>query len=61
MSHCPDLWNVLHDGTIVAVTGQVPGEVRLEIETDYLRIRFSDEGPLFALTLRDCSRLVFKP
>lgn len=61
MSHCPDLWNVLHDGTIVAVTGQVPGEVRLEIEADYLRIRFNDEGQLFALTLRDYSRLVFKP
>jgi hypothetical protein len=61
MSHCPDLWNVLHDGTIVAVTGQVPGEVKLEIEADYLRDRFNDEGGLFALMLRDCSRLVFKP
>jgi hypothetical protein len=39
MSHCPEIWNVLHDGTIVAMAGQVPGEVKLEIEADYLRGR----------------------
>lgn len=61
MSHRPGLWNVLHDGTIVAVTGQVPGAVKLEIEADYLRNRFNDDGHLFALTLRDCSWLVFEP
>lgn len=61
MPHCPDFWNLLHDGTIVAVAGQVPGEVKLDIEADYLRERFDDDGSLFVLTLRDCRALVFKP
>jgi hypothetical protein len=61
VSHRPDVWNVLHDGTIVGVGGQVSGEVKLEIEADYLRRRFNDVGRLFVLTLRDCSRLMFKP
>lgn len=61
MSHCPDLWNVLHDGTIVAIAGHVPGEVKLEIEADYLRGRFNEDGHLFVLTLCDCTRLVFRP
>ena len=61
MSQCPDLWNVLHDATIVAVTGHVPGEVKLDIEADYLRDRFNDHGRLFVLTLENCPRLVFKP
>lgn len=61
MTHCPDLWNVLHDGTIVALSGQVPGEVKLQIEADYLRDRFGDDGRLFVLTLRECRRLVFTP
>jgi len=61
MSHCPHLWNILHDGTIVAAAGQVPGEVKLEIEADYLRERFHDDGHLFVVTLRGCSRLVFTP
>jgi hypothetical protein len=61
MTNCPDIWNVLHDGTIVAVAGEVPGELTLEIEADYLRRRFADQGRRFVLTLRDCTHLIFKP
>jgi hypothetical protein len=61
MTNCPDIWNVLHDGTIVAVAGEIPGELTLEIEADYLRRRFDERGRRFVLTLRDCTHLIFKP
>ena len=60
-AHCPTIWNVLHDATIVDVTGAVPGMLRLEIECDYLRDRFEDPGDRFFLTLRDCDRFIYRP
>jgi hypothetical protein len=61
MDRCPTLWNLLHDGIVVAIAGSVPGEVRLEIEADYLRNRFAESGNRFVLTLRGCRRFVFCP
>jgi hypothetical protein len=60
MSMCPDIWNVLHDGTVVAVVGRVPGNLRIDIEADYLRSRFTDHGSRFVITLQDCRTCEFQ-
>ena len=60
MSMRPEIWNVLHDGTIAGVSGRVPGEVRIEIEADYLRTRFVDPGVRFVITLQDCRTFAFQ-
>jgi hypothetical protein len=35
----PAIWNVLHDGVIVAVDGVLPGDLRIDVEIGYLRKR----------------------
>lgn len=56
-----DIWNVLHDGSIVGVLGAVPGDVRLVIWIDYLRDGFPYPGNRILLTLHDCTSLSFQP
>ena len=55
----PDIWNLLHDGSIEGASGSVPGTVRLEIDIQYLREKFSDDGRLIILTLHGCSKFEF--
>jgi hypothetical protein len=56
-----EIWNVLHDAIIVRLDGSVPGELRLEIDCDYLRDRFTPGGERFILTLSECTRFAFRP
>lgn len=56
----PAIGNVLHDGAIIAIHGVVPGEVRLDVEIDYLRKRFTDPGQAFQITLNGCTWLAFR-
>jgi len=60
-SACPAIWNVLHDAIVIGVSGEVPGDVVLTLECEYLRRRFADPGNTFALTLNQCTRLRFRP
>jgi hypothetical protein len=55
----PHSWNVIDDGVIVRVDGGVPGDLRLTIQIDYLRKRFSEPGEYLIMVLRACTRLVF--
>ena len=61
MNAFPEIWNVLHDGSIVAVSGRIPGEIRLSISIDYLRERFADPGKLIFVTLANCTHISFTP
>jgi hypothetical protein len=54
------VWNLFHDATVVGITGEVPGSLRLEIECEYLRDRIDDPGRTFFLTLDDCTRFVYR-
>jgi len=56
----PTIWNVLHDGSVVAVSGTIPGKVQLDVSIDYLRERFSDSGKTIRLTLIDCTRFAYR-
>lgn len=57
----PEIWNVLHDGSVVSVTGAVPGAVQFGIRIDYLREGFPDPGNRILLKLHDCTMLSFQP
>lgn len=61
MELCPEIWNVLHDGTLVGVSGSVPGRVVLTVECDYLRKRFATAGEHFVLVLEQCTKFQFRP
>ncbi|QDU31565.1 hypothetical protein ETAA8_67240 [Anatilimnocola aggregata] len=54
-----DIWNVLHDGPIVSLTGSIPGDVRFAVAIGYLRKRFPDPGECILLTLHGCTALSY--
>jgi len=56
-----DIWNVLHDGSIIGVSGTIPGDVEFVVWIDYLRNRFPDPGDRILLTLHGCSTLSYQP
>jgi hypothetical protein len=60
MPVCPDIWDVLHDATVTAATGLLPGTISLTIECDYLRDRFSSPGGSFLLSLDGCTKFQFR-
>jgi hypothetical protein len=57
----PDLWNVLHDGSIEAISGSVPGEVQLTVAIPYLCDLLEDPGEAILITLHDCIGFCFTP
>ena len=60
MNFFPTVWNVLHDGNIVNVTGQVPGALRVDVEIPYLRTRIPDPGKTIVIALEGCSRFAYR-
>ncbi len=56
----PAIWNVLHDGVIVAVDGAAPGTLCLDISIDYLRERFSEPGEFIQVLLIGCTRFAYR-
>jgi hypothetical protein len=59
-SFFPAIWNILHDGVIVAVEGTVPGNLRIDIEIDYLRKRIPDPGTSIQVLLVGCTRFALR-
>jgi hypothetical protein len=54
-----EFWNLLHDGGIDAIRGEVPGVVSVDISIQYLRQRFPGEGAGFTIVLANCSELTY--
>jgi hypothetical protein len=59
-SFFPEIWNVLHDGVIVALEGEVPGTLRIDVSIDYLRKRFDEAGESIQLSLYGCTRFAYQ-
>ena len=55
-----EIWNVLHDGRIVAIVGVVPGDVAIRVKIPYLRKMFSADGEDVILRLANCAKLTMK-
>ena len=60
MDFYPTIWNVIHDGSIIAVRGTVPGTVQLDVSIAYLRERFPDAGKTIQVTLTGCTRFAYR-
>ncbi len=60
MNFYPAIWNVLHDGSIVAVRGTIPGTVQIDVSIRYLRKRFPDTGETIQVTLTGCTRFAYR-
>lgn len=60
LSFFPDVFNVLHDGDIVAISGIVPGTVLLDIDIKYLRRRFPEPGKIIKLTIIGCTHFAYR-
>lgn len=56
-----ELWNLLHDATLVCAQGSVPGDVTIVVEFGYLRHMFAGAGEGFVVRLRGCTLLEFEP
>ena len=56
-----ELWDILHDGVIEGVDGNVPGDLTLTVEIEYLRELFSDGGKNFIVKLIGCDTLTYQP
>lgn len=60
MNFYPAIWNVLHDGSIIAIHSALPSSVRLDVSIDYLRERFPDSGESIQVTLTNCTRFAYQ-
>jgi len=54
-----DIWGVFHDGVLKRIEGVIPGNLRLEVEIEYLRRMFDEPGSSFHIELIDCSKFVY--
>jgi hypothetical protein len=55
-----DIWNVLHDGPIVHITGTIPGDVQFAVSIGYLRKHFPDPGDCILLALHGCTLISYQ-
>ena len=56
-----DIWNVLHDGSIVAFIGECPGDISVKVEIEYLCEVLATGSKFLWVHLRSCSDAVYSP
>ncbi|MDX1993996.1 MAG: hypothetical protein SF029_16545 [bacterium] len=57
----PDLWSVLHDGSILDIQGQVPGDLVVKFQILYLREMWPNvSGEHIYLHLKNCTLFEWK-
>ena len=55
------IWNMLHDGEVIAAEGTVPGELRLSVGISYLCAHLPTRAGSVVVTLIGCERFEFRP
>ena len=48
------IWNILHDGALVEIQGDVPGDLKIKVEIEYLANKLSGGFDNILVTLRNC-------
>ena len=56
-----DIWNLLHDGRLVACTGECPGNISMKVEIEYLCEILATESKFLWVHLRSCSDVAYNP
>lgn len=54
-------WNVLHDGRIIDIKGELPGDLTVSIEVAYLCRRLRTTAEHLVLELKDCRQFEYRP
>jgi len=54
-------WNVLHDGRIIDVKGELPGDLTLSVEIAYLCRGLNTTAEHLVLEIKDCRRFEYRP
>ena len=55
------IWNVLHDGEVIAAEGSVPGDLRLSVGIAYLCGHLPTGAGHVVVTLAGCDRFEYRP
>ena len=55
------IWNLLHDGEVVGIRGESPGDITVNVEINYLRKMFSSDGSNILIKLNECDLLEYLP
>jgi hypothetical protein len=55
-----EFWDILHNGRVESITGDVPGTISIEISLSYLRQQFPNEGSGFRVDLTHCSEFSYR-
>lgn len=53
------IWGVFHDGCIKSIQGEVPGNVTVCVEIQYLRSLFDANGTSFEFHLKGCTKFKY--
>ena len=56
-----DIWNLLHDGNIVAFSNVGPGDISVKVEIEYLCELLATGSKFLLIHLRDCSDISYSP
>jgi hypothetical protein len=54
-----DVWGVFHDGIIAKIDGEVPGDLAIQLQIEYLRNEFDEDGDWFVVELGSCSKFKY--
>jgi hypothetical protein len=60
MSHAEEIWNLLHDGGITDVEGEVPGDVTLRVEISYITDLLAPPTEAVLVTLVGCTAFEYR-
>jgi hypothetical protein len=50
-----DYWHCFHDGTIIAASGSLPGDIELTIDCDCIREELHQSPGMFLLRITNCT------
>ena len=50
-----NIWNILHDGALVSLQGDVPGDLKIKVEIEYLANKLKGGYSNIFVHLKKCS------
>jgi len=49
------IWNVLHDGALVDIEGNAPGDIRIKVKIEYIANKLNGQYDHIIVNLKNCS------
>jgi len=54
-----DVWGVFHDGILAKIEGAFPGDLAVQLQIEYLRNEFEEDGDFFIVELGSCTKFKY--